>query len=270
MAATTLPDVDHFVPVQPSKERINFVPLHTVDLTNYNDGLEAQKQLAELVRKAMTTQGFFTLINHGISEDEIARQVDIGHTILKRTSQEEKERLRAPIREEGNYFGFKPRGVWRTIGQAVDKIEQFNVSRDFSLKEQPKTFEPFRSEIQDFVDRTHKDILFKVLRLFAIALELDDKDFFVKLHDYDTHDLSWLRWMEYYDEHNEANPEERTLWLQGHQDLTCTTLLFSQPMSTLQVRDYNDNSEWSKLLLHALFGLMAYYKIANIHFDRIR
>lgn len=259
----TLPGVDHFVAVQPSKETIDFVSLHTVDLATYNDGLEAQKQLAEEVRQAMTTQGFFTLINHGITEEEILRQVDIGHTILKRTPQEEKERLRAPIREEGNYFGFKPRGVWRTIGQAVDKIEQFNISRDMSLQEHPKALEPFRSEVQDFIDRTHKGVLFKVLRLFAIALELDDQDFFVKLHDYDAHDLSWLRWMEYYDEHNEADPQERTLWLQGHQDLTCTTILFSQPMSSLQVRDYNDNSEWSKWLLFTIFGVIVYYQMAN-------
>jgi isopenicillin N synthase-like dioxygenase len=246
MPAMKIPDVDHFIPVQPSKEKIDFVSLHTIDLVTYDDGLEAQKQLAEQVRRAMTTQGFFTLINHGIAEEEISRQVDIGHTILKRTSQEEKEQLRAPIREDGNYFGFKPRGIWRTIGQAVDKIEQFNIYRDMSLRDQPKALEPFASEVQDFVDRTHKGILFKVLRLFAIALELDDLDFFVNLHDYEKHDLSWLRWMEYYDEHNEADPEERTLWLQGHQDLTCTTILFSQPMSTLQVRDYYDSSEWSK------------------------
>jgi isopenicillin N synthase-like dioxygenase len=246
MPIKTFPDADHFVPVEPSREKIDFVSLHTVDFATYKDGLKAREELAEQVRRAMTTQGFFTLINHGITEDEISRQVDIGHTVLKRTSQEEKERLRAPIREEGNYFGFKPRGVWRTIGQAVDKIEQFNAYRDMTLREQPKALEPFKPEVQNFIDRTHKDILFKVLRLFAIALELDDENFFVKLHDYGTHDLSWLRYMEYYDEHNEADSEEKALWLQGHQDLTCITLLFSQPMSTLQVRDFNDNSVWSK------------------------
>lgn len=251
MPATTLPEVDHFEPVAPSKEPIDFVSLHTIDLSQYDNGVAARKELAEQVRQAMTTQGFFTLINHGISESDISRQVDIGHTILKRTPQQEKEDLRAPIRTEGNYFGFKPRGVWKTIGKSVDKIEQFNVYRDLDLYKQPKAFAPFKSEIQQFVDVTHKEVLYKVLRLFAIALEIEDEDFFVKLHDYDRKDLSWLRYMEYYDEH-EQKPGEKTLWLQGHRDLTCLTILFSQPMSTLQVRDYNDDSQWSKFIPNLL------------------
>lgn len=248
MPAKSLPEVEHFEPVAPSKEPIDFVSLHTIDLSQYDKSVSARKELAEQVRQAMTTQGFFTLINHGISEEEISRQVDIGHTILKRTSQEEKEELRAPIRTEGNYFGFKPRGVWKTIGKAVDKIEQFNVYRDPSLHPQPKAFEPYRTEVQQFIDVTHKDILYKVLRLFAIALEIEDEDCFVKLHDYDRKDLTWLRYMEYYDEHEEKTGE-KTLWLQGHRDLTCLTLLFSQPMTTLQVCDYNDGSQWSMFFL---------------------
>lgn len=241
-----LSDVDHFTPVKPSREKINFVDLLTIDLSRYEEGPDAKKKLAEEVREAMTTQGFFTLINHGIGEETIQRQVDIGHTIMKRTPHEEKEKLKAPIREEGSYFGFKPRGVWRTIGQARDKIEQFNVYRDLALQEQPKSLEPFRSEIHDFINATHKGILYKLLRLFAISLELDDEDFFVKIHDYNMHDESWLRYMEYYDEHNEKDGEEKTLWLAGHQDLSCLTLLFSQPMTSLQVRDYNEDSKWSK------------------------
>jgi isopenicillin N synthase-like dioxygenase len=140
-----LSDVDHFTPVKPSREKINFVDLLTIDLSRYEEGPDAKKKLAEEVREAMTTQGFFTLINHGIGEETIQRQVDIGHTIMKRTPHEEKEKLKAPIREEGSYFGFKPRGVWRTIGQARDKIEQFNVYRDLTLQEQPRSLEPFRS-----------------------------------------------------------------------------------------------------------------------------
>jgi isopenicillin N synthase-like dioxygenase len=244
MPGITLPEVDHFVPVTPSKEPIDFVDLHKVDLSTYDDGLEARRALAEQVRQAMTTQGFFTLLNHGISQEEIERQVDIGHTILERTSEEEKQRLRAPIREEGNYFGFKPRGVWTVDGKKTDKIEQFNVYRDLSIREQPKTFEPYRQEVQSFIDTTHKGVLYKLLRLFAIALELDDEDYLVKLHSYDGQDSSWLRYMKYYDE-QKGNDGGKSVWLQGHQDFPSLTLLFSQSMTSLQVRDVNDSAEWS-------------------------
>lgn len=60
MPSQTLPEVDHFVPVEPSKEPIDFVDLKVVDFSRYDDGSEARKQLAEEVRQAMITQGFFT------------------------------------------------------------------------------------------------------------------------------------------------------------------------------------------------------------------
>ncbi|KAH8807870.1 hypothetical protein F5884DRAFT_704232, partial [Xylogone sp. PMI_703] len=245
MISKALPEVDHFVPVEPSKEDIDFVRLRVVDFAKYDDGPEARKELAEEIRLAMTTQGFFTLINHRIEEQEISRQVDIGHTILSRTPEEEKKRLQARMIEEGSYHGFKPRGHWRNTGNVRDKVENFNVYRDMNLREQPQAMEAYKPEIQSFIDFTHKEILYKLLRLFAIALGIQDEEFFVKLHDYSGHDETWLRYMEYYDEYTaEEKAVTGGLWLIGHQDFTSLSLLFSQPMSSLQVRDYDDNSKW--------------------------
>ncbi len=71
--------------------------------------------------------------------------------------------------------------------------------------------------------------MFKLLRLFAIALKLHDEDYFVKLHSYEKHDESWLRYMKYFDEYTPEEKEKtKGLWLGGHQDLTSLTLLFSQ------------------------------------------
>ena len=77
-----------------------------------------------------------------------------------------------------------------------------------------------------------------------MALKIDDEDFLVKLHDYDKHDEPWLRYMEYFDDYTmEGKKETKTLWLGGHQDLTSLSLPFSQPMASLKMRDYYDNSE---------------------------
>ena len=239
------PPLEHFVPVKPTQEPVNFVNLKSVDLSRYDDGPAARAELAEEIRIAMTTQGFFTLVNHGLSEDTISHQVDLGHHIFKNTSLEEKEKLQASIIDEGSYHGFKLRGHWGAGVGVRDKVENFNVHRDMSLREQPSTVRPYQEEVQQFIDYTHKDILFKLLELFAIALKLDDEQFFIKAHSYEGHDETWLRYMEYYDEFT-AEEKERTkgLWLGGHQDLTSLSLLFSQPMTSLQVRDYDDNSEW--------------------------
>lgn len=234
-------EVEHFVPVGPTKEKLDFADLEILDFSRYNEGLESKKALASQVHKAMSTQGFFVIVKHGISEESISRLVDVGHTILTRTPLEEKEKLKADILGKGEYPGFKPRGHWKSAG--TDRIENFNINRDMSLHEQPRALEPFRNEIQQFVDTVHKDILYKLLRLFALALKIDDEDFFVKLHDYNKHDESWFRWMEYYD--NDSNrADDKSLWLGGHQDLSALSLLFSQPMSTLQVRHCEDDSQW--------------------------
>ncbi|EXJ68012.1 uncharacterized protein A1O5_08627 [Cladophialophora psammophila CBS 110553] len=74
-----------------------------------------------------------------------------------------------------------------------------------------------------------------------MALEIEDEDFFVKLFGYENHDESRARWMQYYDT---GDQDEQALWLGGHQDLSALSLLFSQPMASLQVRDYADDAQW--------------------------
>ncbi|KAJ5605359.1 hypothetical protein N7510_010513 [Penicillium lagena] len=237
--------VEHFVPVEPTSERVPFVKLECVDLSDYDKGLEAKANLAKKIHDAMTTQGFFTIVNHGLREQEITRQVDIGHHIITNTDMEEKRKLTASMIEEGSYHGFKPRGHWRTAGGIRDKVENFNIHRNMTLREQPSTLLPYKDEVQRFIDFTHKEILFKILRLFAMALKIEDEDFFVKLHSYEKHDETWLRYMEYFDEYtDEERQQTKGLWLGGHQDFTSLSFLFSQPMSSLQVRDYDNNSEW--------------------------
>ena len=245
MISKSVPIPEHFVPVEPTKESVEYVNLRTIDLARYDDGPAARVELAEEIRQAMTTQGFFTLINHGISEEDVTRQVDIGHHIITHTPINEKQELQAPMIEEGSYHGFKPRGHWRAGKNVRDKVENFNVYRDMTMRPQPNCMEPWKPEIQAFIDYTHKEVLFKLLRLFAIALELEDEECFVKMHDYSKHDETWLRYMEYFDEYtDEEKKETKGLWLGGHQDLTSLSLLFSQPMASLQVRDCDDNAEW--------------------------
>ena len=69
----------HFTPVAPSSEPLSYADLATVDMATFNDGPQAQSAIAETLRKAMHEHGFFTLINHGITPQEIERQLDIAH-----------------------------------------------------------------------------------------------------------------------------------------------------------------------------------------------
>jgi len=189
MAINLLPLADHFEPAPQTKILLEHVDLVTVDLSRYHNGPDSRAELAERIRHAMVMQGFFLMVNHG----------------------------------------FKPRRHWRTAGEVRDQIENFNVYRNMSLREQPQCMEPFKPKMQDFIDRTHTHVLFKLLRLFAVALRLDDKDLLVKLHDYDGRDESYVRYMQYYDAFmEEERKTTKGVWLAGHQDFTSLSLLFSQ------------------------------------------
>ncbi|KAL2837810.1 hypothetical protein BJX68DRAFT_280124 [Aspergillus pseudodeflectus] len=238
MPSTTGPEIEHFVPVAPTKEKLEYAKLVTLDLSKYDDGPEARQKLADELKFAMRTQGFFLIQNHGIDLNTINRQVDIGHHVLTKTPLEEKRRLEGKMKEKGSYQGFKLRNYW-TIDQGVkDQIEQYNWNRDLSLREHPSTFVPFKDEIQELNDYIHKTVLYRVLTLFAISLELPE-NFFIDRHQYDVRDDSWFRYMMYFHDHN-AEEMKKTggVWLKGHCDFGSVTMLFSQPMASLQLMDH--------------------------------
>ena len=137
--------------------------------------------------------------------------------------------------------------ISRLQNGVTDKIEQFNWSRDLSRAEQPSTLEPYLDETQKFTDYLHKDTLFKILRLFARALKLPSEEYFVERHKYEGQDVTWARIMAYYDEHTEEDLQNtRGVWLMGHADPGSITLLFSQPMASLQIRQGDGTWRWAK------------------------
>ncbi|GFZ44251.1 hypothetical protein JCM24511_01973 [Saitozyma sp. JCM 24511] len=206
----------HFEHVAPSKQQdLPFADLKTVDMGSFHDGPEAQAKIAEEIRQAMHEQGFFTLINHGFTQEEVARQMDIGYTVLQRTPLEEKQKLRARMQEDGCYKGFKLRQYYEMENGVKDKIEQFNWFRDMKSQEFPSTIQPYLDEVKEFSARVHNDVF-----------------------------LNLMRHMAYYDEHTKEDESKvKGVWLKGHQDFGTLTLLFSQPMCSLQVRD--EQGKWA-------------------------
>lgn len=236
-SVATKPDLEHFVPVEVTKEKLAYADLVTLDLSSFEDGEAARQELSQQVKNAMQTQGFFVVINHGIPIEQIDRQVDIGHHILTKTPLSEKQRLEGKMKQ-GSYQGFKLRNYWQIDQGVKDQIEQYNWNRNLTLREHPSTFQPFRDEIQELNDYIHKEILYRLLRLFALSLDLPEF-FFVDLHKYEVYDDSWYRYMMFFHSHKEEEMEKTGgVWLKGHVDFGSLTLLFSQPMASLQLMDH--------------------------------
>src|SRR5579859_874295 len=98
-----------FTPVALTKENLEYADLPFIDFDLLSNGEAGTAELAKTLDNAMQTQGFFYVINHGILEEEIQRQVHIGYTVLSDTPMEEKHRLEGKIQETGQYRGFKLR-----------------------------------------------------------------------------------------------------------------------------------------------------------------
>lgn len=104
-------------------------------------------------------------------------------------------------------------------------------------------------EIEGFAKDLHDKILDPLNHLIALALELPP-DFFTKVHRWDVHDESHLRYMKY----SKFSPEEIAqlsdgLWSPGHTDLGTITLLFRQPVAALQIKDHKTGEwKWAKPL----------------------
>lgn len=232
------PELDHFVSVKPTKENLEYADLVCLDFSKWDNGPEAIEALAEQLKYAMRTQGFFLIENHGVSTPTIDRQVDIGYNVLTKTSREEKQQKEAQIKQRGSYQGFKLRKFWTIENGVKDQIEQYNWNRDLSLFDHPSTFKPFIPEMQELNEYLHKVVLYRILTLFEVSLELPE-GYLVERHKYETFDESWFRYMMYFREHEEGDMDKTGgLWLKGHQDFGTLTMLFSQPMISLQLKDH--------------------------------
>lgn len=70
--------------------------------------------------------------------------------------------------------------------------------------------------IEAFAKHIHNDIVKKLLVVFALALELDDEEWFVNRHQYEEESGEHLRYMKYYAQPQEENEKLGGVWLKGY------------------------------------------------------
>ncbi|KAK4055598.1 hypothetical protein OIV83_000144 [Microbotryomycetes sp. JL201] len=253
--------------VEPTKEEVQFVSLGVVDLTRFREGpegLEARKVLATELEEAIRTQGFFFLEGHGfplekleylqaVSQaildlpDEIKDQYPAGSRQSDGDAFDDKEKLGA---ERGS--GFKPRGYWSGVGGVRDQIEHWNW-RDLlhpTLRERHRYPDLVKQHLQDAVEyfqHLHLDVVRKLSFLFDIILEIPEGStwslFDVEADNPANSGGGFGRAMLYHGQSAEDDAKAEGTWLRGHSDASALTFLTSQPMASLQFRDYHDG-QW--------------------------
>lgn len=130
----------------------------------------------------------------------------------------------------------------------MDNVQVYNLPKfdGYHERAQPSVLRDHIKEIEKFSRKCHSEVVVKLLRLFAIILELPDEDQLVKDHEYDVKGEDHLRYMHYAARSPELNAQVGELYSPGHTDLGSITLLFRQPVAALQILNSEQQWKWVK------------------------
>ncbi|ORY69499.1 uncharacterized protein BCR38DRAFT_333504 [Pseudomassariella vexata] len=233
------------VPV--TKEDLDWAELITLDLSLYEQP-GGKEELVKQLDHAVRNVGFFYVKNFNISQDEVDQQFALGREFYGLPLEEKLKYHNQTDLESGEYNGYRPAGH-RILGNGIrDNVQVYNIPKfdGYHRRQQPPVLANSIKEIEAFSRKCHDEVVVKLLRLFAILLELPDEDQLVKDHQYDVKGEDHLRYMHYAARSVEENEKVGDLYSPGHTDLGSITLLFRQPVCALQILNSQGKWKWVK------------------------
>ncbi|KAI0089615.1 hypothetical protein BDY19DRAFT_113838 [Irpex rosettiformis] len=249
MTIATRPDIPHYTPALPTNEELDYADLAIIDLAKAATP-EGRAEQATKARDALREVGFFYVVNHGLSQTATERIFDIANVPFTQVPDDEKKEHVARMLEEGSYQGYKPRQYWHVDGGVRDQVENYNLNRIVTKKQHPQALRPLLPEIDQFARHNHS-VLHEVLKLLALGLEIPENTF-VDLHGWDKVGETYVRFMKYYPRSADDEEKSKQVWLKGHTDFGSITVLWSQPVSALQILSPNGQWKWIRHIDNAL------------------
>ncbi|KAJ5728123.1 1-aminocyclopropane-1-carboxylate oxidase [Penicillium malachiteum] len=236
---TTTNETLQYVQVPETSESLDWADLRTLDLSKFDDP-EGRCQLVTEFIQAIQDVGFFYVKNHRLSRDEIDTQFALAESVLLLPN-EEKLKSRAAL-EQGDYNGWKPAGNRNLVPGVKENFEIYNIPKfipEHTERKHPGIVKEHLMTIEKFSKHIHEKIVRKLLIISVLALELEDDEWLVKRHRYESTSGDHLRYMKYYAKSDEENKKLENVWLKGHSDMGSLTLLFRQPVAALHVLTKN-------------------------------
>jgi len=130
-------------------------------------------------------------------------------------------------------------------------VEHYNINRDVGKRQHPQPLRPYLPEVAEFARHNHFNVLHPILRLLALGLELPE-DTLVDCHGFTTPGETYVRFMKYYPRSEDEEMKTKSVWLKGHTDFGTVTILYSQPVSGLQILTREGTWKWVKHIDNAL------------------
>ncbi|KDQ53494.1 hypothetical protein JAAARDRAFT_61208 [Jaapia argillacea MUCL 33604] len=243
----TPPHVERYVPPPPTQENLDYADLPIIDLSKAKTP-QGRVTLAKEVREAISNQGFCYAINHGYTPEQTRRLFDIANVPFNRVCLEEKLQY-VQNGESGTYQGYKMPRYWHLEGGVLDQVEHYSTNFDIFHKQHPKPLQPFLPELEAFAKHNQFNVLHPMLRILALGLELPEETL-VHLHPFQS--AGETSGIFNYPRSEEEEQKTKNVWLKGHTDYGSLTILWSQPISALQISSPNGKWQWIKHIDNAL------------------
>ncbi|KAI6019153.1 hypothetical protein EDC04DRAFT_2576053 [Pisolithus marmoratus] len=254
MLSATPPECPRYIAPPPTQLDLDFADLRVIDLARANTP-EGRAELVPQLRDALRTNGFVYAINHGYSQAECNRIFDIADVPFTAVPPEEMKIYNASIDKVGHYAGYKPRKYWAidTENGIMDQIDNYAMNFDVTQRPHPQALRPFLPELDAFARHNHFNVLHPILRLIALSLELPEETL-VDKHNFDragktSNDPPIVS----YRRTDEEEEKSKNVWMKGHTvDIGSVTVLWSQPVSGLQILSPDGKWRWVRHIDNAL------------------
>ncbi|KAF9220306.1 Clavaminate synthase-like protein [Gyrodon lividus] len=252
MPGLTPPECPRYIAPPPTRLDLEFADLAIIDLSKAHTP-EGRAELAAQLRDALRTNGFVYAINHGYTQTQRDRVFDIADVPFTAVPPEEMKIYTANIDKVGYYAGYKGRQYWKVDAEngVLDQIEHYGLNRIVTKCPHPQALRPFLPELDAFARHNHFNILHPILRLIALSLELPEETL-VEKHSFDRHGETSGMFMKYYRRTDEEEEKSKNVWLKGHTDIGSVTILWSQPISGLQILSPDGKWKWVRHIDNAL------------------
>ncbi|WFD04076.1 hypothetical protein MOBT1_002775 [Malassezia obtusa] len=222
-------------------DEIHWAPLYTLDLSQVQgeNWSEVPEQVVKDTGDALANVGFIYAENHGLDQEDILRQYALGKHSFEKIADADKEAFTADIVNSGSYCGYKQVGHWK-IDDVADRIEQWNFGSaayevEAAKKKYPASLHPFLDEIHEFARFNHDVVVRKVLTVLSLVLKLPYDYLWNLSKKYETEGDDFLRYMLVHRPPQEDDAASKGVRIQGHTDFGSVTLLWSQPIASLEV-----------------------------------
>ncbi|PIL28651.1 hypothetical protein GSI_08693 [Ganoderma sinense ZZ0214-1] len=233
MPAPTIPPVAHYEPAPETKEKIEYAAVPIIDFSKVHTS-EGSAELVPQVRDAMRTYGFMCVINHGLTQAQYHRMIDIADIPFSQVPEDEQTKFDSKTKENGSYKGYKPRQYWHIENGVRDQTHRYATVRPGFEQEHPAALQPFIPEMHTFMEHNQFNVLHPILRLLALGLELPEETL-VERHRFEAEGMTFLGFAKYFPRSVEEEEKTKNVWMKGHTDSGTISLLWNQPVVALQI-----------------------------------